>query len=157
MIELTETEQKAQEAGIVLDLDKLSQPSDIIRQIEDTELFELVDRMKKIMLSNNGVGLAAPQIGKHIQMFIFLDGEKIETVMNPEIISKYEQVDCTEEGCLSLPGMFRAVCRPKKITVKYMTIKNNQIEEIERELKDLPAKIFQHEVDHLSGKLCIEI
>jgi peptide deformylase len=110
-----------------------------------------------------GVGLAAPQIGKKLQIFLakFKDFERV--VINPELL-KVEQpkVNSTKtqrnkkeilEGCLSLPYYYGPLKRAGKITVKYMNEKGEKITEV---FKDFNAQIIMHEIDHLNGVLFID-
>ncbi len=112
------------------------------------ELLKLLDDMVPFMRSSHGVGLAAPQIGISGRFFVMDAGDKVRKVINPEIISFGNNQIEMEEGCLSLPGIHRKVRRPKKINVRYT---NESGEVIEEELKNLPARVFQHEFDHLNG------
>ena len=157
MEELTDKEKQAVSTGIVIDREKLSQVSEPISKIDDKELFKLIDRMERIMIANRGIGLAHVQVEPNNpkQIFVMLNPEeRIETVINPEIVKSYWQTECIPEGCLSLPDeKYYNVCRPKKITVKYMTIRNKELEEVETEFRGLFSIIFQHELDHLQGKL----
>lgn len=104
------------------------------------------------MYEHKGVGLAAAQVGVNQQIFVADIGEGPMAIINPKIIKKTGSHKM-EEGCLSIPNIVVKVNRSKKIWVKY-TDENNQI--VERELTDLLAKVFQHEHDHLQGKLIID-
>ena len=123
--------------------------------MDSEELVKIVDQMEKTMLANFGIGLASNQCGLDYQLFIFMDGEGIETVINPEIKKSYWQEDYSKEGCLSFPDKFVTIGRPKKISVRYITLRNGEMELVERDFKDMPAKIFQHEFDHIQGKTII--
>ena len=100
------------------------------------------------MRNARGVGLAAPQIGISGRFFVMDAGDKVRKVINPEIVSFGSNQIEMDEGCLSLPGVHRKVRRPKKINVRYTSETGEVIEE---ELKNLPARVFQHEFDHLNG------
>ena len=112
------------------------------------ELVKLLDEMVPFMRSARGVGLAAPQIGISGRFFVMDAGDKVRKVINPEIVSFGSNQIEMDEGCLSLPGVHRKVRRPKKINVRYTSETGEVIEE---ELKNLPARVFQHEFDHLNG------
>jgi len=105
------------------------------------------------MREDNGIGIAAPQIGilERVIVIDFPDGPQI--YINPEItyrsVSKIE----TEEGCLSVPGVFGLVKRAKKIRIKALTTSG---EKIRLEAKGQLAVVFQHEIDHLDGILFID-
>ena len=123
-------------------------------------LAQLLKDMEETCLSVRGVGLAANQIGLPLRLaIILLPGEKEDdpptkyVLINPEIISKSgEKIE--EEGCLSLPGLWAEVARATDVTVKYLD--ENGREQTKR-ARGLLAKAFQHEVDHLDGKLFIDL
>lgn len=114
------------------------------------ELRKLINDMKKIMHDADGVGLAANQVGLGLSFFVAeLDG-KFYVFFNPEVIKKSEEEDVMEEGCLSIPGKSGEIKRATEITIKGFDRNGKRIKM--RAWGHL-AKIFQHEVDHLSGKL----
>ena len=117
------------------------------------ELCTLLDEMVPFMRGNHGVGLAAPQIGISQRFFVMDAGDKVRKVINPEILSSGNSVAEMEEGCLSVPGIHKKVRRPKRIAVRYL---NEAGETVEEELKDYPARVFQHEFDHLDGVLFVD-
>ncbi len=117
------------------------------------ELYGLLDEMVPFMRENRGVGLAAPQIGQPFRYFVMDAGDKVRKVINPEILSFGNSTAEMEEGCLSVPGIHKRVRRPKRITVRYQ---NESGETVEEELKDYPARVFQHEFDHLDGVLFVD-
>ncbi len=121
---------------------------------------DLFDTVKK----SKGIGLAAPQIGILKRAFVIdtspfsSDQENTTPIceqifINPEILEQSANKIYYEEGCLSIPGIFEEVQRPEKITVRYLDVELNQIEE---ELDGTKARIFQHEFDHLNGILFID-
>lgn len=124
------------------------------------QLPQLLKDMEETCLSVRGVGLAANQIGLPLRLaVILLPGEKEDdpptkyVIINPEIISKRgEKIE--EEGCLSLPGLWAEVPRATDVTVTYLD-ENGQ--EHTKRARGLLAKAFQHEVDHLDGKLFIDL
>lgn len=114
----------------------------------------LVEDMKETMYENNGVGLAAPQVGilKRIFVVDVMDGFGPRVFINPEILElDGEQTD--EEGCLSLPGRHKKVKRANKIRVKALNLEG---EEFELEASELLSRAIQHEYDHLEGVLFID-
>jgi peptide deformylase len=119
----------------------------------DDEFKELLDNMTNVMYKEDGVGLAAPQVGISKRFFIMDDGKKLRKVINPEIVEFIGEDVVYEEGCLSIPGIFINVKRPEGIKVKYIDEEGNEIEE---ELHDYTARIFQHEYDHLEGILFVD-
>ena len=126
-------------------------------------LNELLENMFQTMNHAAGVGLAAPQIGLPIRLFVitldalaeehpeFKDFNKV--YINPEILEESEEEESMEEGCLSLPGVHESVKRPTKIKVKYHDENFLLREEL---LDGFLARVFQHEFDHLEGKLFID-
>lgn len=112
-------------------------------------------KLEKILISfmqkKEGVGIAAPQIGESIQMIICkLDSKKATTMCNPEILSFSKETSFSEEGCLSLPGLWGKVERSNEITCRYQDIKGKSTQ---LKLKGFPARVIQHEKDHLDGIL----
>ena len=119
---------------------------------------KLVDDMWLTLGEASGVGLAAPQIGKNIRMFIVDCTPWAEEVpeladfrrvfVNPEIYERSEQTGLFEEGCLSLPGIHENVSRPVKIRMRYM---DENFVEHDEEFEGYPARVIQHEYDHIEG------
>jgi len=133
--------------------DVLRKKSKEVKNIDD-RLIKLIESMKKTMIYNKGVGLAAVQVGVPKRLFIALnpETEKIITIINPEIVDRNgEEIDM--EGCLSFPEIYFSIKRPKKVTVKGI---NENGEEIIVEDKGLMARCFSHEIDHLDGVLIID-
>lgn len=109
---------------------------------------DLVNRMQTLMHREGGIGLAANQCGERVRMFIMLiDGEFWEC-FNPEIVESNTDLTEFNEGCLSYKGETCIIKRPSIIDVRYYDSKGN--EHVER-LEGLPARCFQHELDHLNG------
>ena len=109
------------------------------------------------MYMDNGIGLAAPQVGISKKIIVvdptFGDDENsLRDMINPEIIETEKECEL-EEGCLSIPGVFEMVTRPEKITVKYHDVDG---EEHRLEADGLLARVIQHEIDHLEGILFID-
>lgn len=124
----------------------------------DEKLKELAKEMFKIMYEFCGVGLAGPQVGKLIRFIVIdcnYDIEDIENtknpiaLVNPEIIEKSEDLEESNEGCLSCPGISAPVMRHTYVKVKYYDLDGKE-QYIEGE--DLLAHCLQHEIDHLDGK-----
>jgi peptide deformylase len=115
---------------------------------------QLMASMVQIMRRANGVGLAAPQLGI-LQRVIVMEPEehKALALANPVIIRR-EGVQISEEGCLSIPGLYGDVQRAQSVIVVGLDRKGRQIEV---ELEGRPAVIAQHEIDHLDGKLFIDL
>ncbi|MBI4744199.1 MAG: peptide deformylase [Actinobacteria bacterium] len=117
----------------------------------DGDLFKLIKDMEETMRASEGIGLAAIQVGILKKLFIYDIGEGLNVCINPEIVLE-EGEETEEEGCLSVPGVKVPIKRFKKVKVRAMDAKGN---EIEITGEDLLARVFQHEIDHLNGILCI--
>ena len=96
------------------------------------------------MFEKNGLGLAAPQIGVNKRVFVMGNQQRSYICVNPEITNS-SGLERDQEGCLSFPGLWLNVERPATITVKYQDI-IGRIQE--HEFTGLPARVFQHELDH---------
>ncbi len=124
-----------------------------VAEITD-EVQEILNNMVETMHDANGVGLAAPQVGINQRFFVIDIGDGVvRKIINPEILEFSDEVTETDEGCLSVPGIYKKVKRAYKIKVSYLNEKNEKIEE---EMTGFLAKAFQHEFDHLTGTLFIE-
>ena len=128
------------------------------------ELPGLIQDMFDTMYAAHGIGLAAPQIGKGIRLFVVdgtsLDEEEEEDMsgfkkvfINPVIIDEEGNPWAFEEGCLSIPNIRENVSRPEKVKIRYFDENWNKKEEAYAGIK---ARIIQHEYDHLDGKLFID-
>ena len=131
-------------------LRKKSQP---VADVFAPEIKKLIPQMIQIMLGHDGVGLAAPQIGRNIRLIVvrYLDGDLV--LINPKICKKSWLKEWDEEGCLSVPGIVGDVKRCKKITVKFLD-ENGKLRQLTGQ--GLLARVIQHEVDHLDGILFID-
>lgn len=122
-------------------------------KIKTAKFQKLISAMFDFMAENNGLGLAAPQIGESIQLCVInFAGDKY-VLINPKIISKSWRKEVCEEGCLSFPNKFIPVKRPRKVTVKALDANGNTFKIT---AEGLLSKAFQHEIDHLNGILFIE-
>jgi len=136
----------------------LRQKSSDIKNIEKEDFF-LAEEMMEIMMSAPGVGLAAYQIGilKKIITVNIQDKEqnidKKYILFNPKIISFSKETIIMEEGCLSIPQQFANIERPKEVKVEYLSEKRKLVKKI---VKGIEARVLQHEIDHLLGKLFID-
>ncbi|MGM0599004.1 MAG: peptide deformylase [Candidatus Rifleibacteriota bacterium] len=129
----------------------LRKESEEISEINE-EIEKLVEDMFETMYDSNGVGLAAPQVGKNIRLCVIDTGDDPLIFINPEIIKKSgKEVD--DEGCLSLPGLSEKVARATTVVARATDIDGS---EFEIEAEGLLARAIQHELDHLDGVLFID-
>ena len=117
------------------------------------DIAALLKDMEDTVKAADGLGLAAPQIGRSLRLCLAKIGGKLTALVNPDITWKSAETATAEEGCLSLPGLWRDVVRPTSIVVTFMDAKGKPQE---RKLTDLDARVVQHEVDHLEGKLIVD-
>jgi peptide deformylase len=127
------------------------------RDVEDfdDDLASLVERMRHLLHDANGLGLAATQVGVLRRVFLFLPDPEEEAValVNPKLVAPSEERVSDEEGCLSLQGVVIPVERHERITVEATDPEGN---DVRLELEGLPARIAQHELDHLDGVLILD-
>jgi peptide deformylase len=127
------------------------------------ELQKLIANMFETMYNAEGVGLAAPQIGRSIRLLV-LDADTLSddypeckvfkrAMINPEIVEKSDETIVQEEGCLSFPGIHEKVSRAAEIRVRYLDEHFTPREEI---LKGFAARVVQHEYEHLEGGMFID-
>jgi peptide deformylase len=116
------------------------------------EIRRLISFLAQAMYENNGVGLAANQIGLDLCMAVVDAGQGIKVLINPKVIKEEGQVK-DEEGCLSLPGVFFKIMRPKFIEIEGL---DRFGKPIKIKARDLEARVICHEIDHLNGKLIID-
>lgn len=114
------------------------------------DILTLLHDMEGAMEKAEGVGLAAPQVGLALRVCIAVLHGKVIAFINPNIIWRSREEETAEEGCLSLPDTWVPVPRACAITVRFQ---NRKGKEEERKLENLPARILQHEIDHLEGIL----
>ena len=108
---------------------------------------EMIESLKNS--KPKGIGLAAPQIGELLRIIIVHVGEGILVMINPRILSS--EGECLfKEGCLSIPGLFANISRPKKIKVRCLNLKGDPVT---LDADDVLARVILHEIDHLDGKL----
>lgn len=131
----------------------LREKSQVVSNVFNTEIQELVSQMIETMLAKDGVGLAAPQIGKNICLTVINHKDNVLVIFNPQITKKSWLKEWDEEGCLSVPGKFGEVKRHRKMKINF-TDKEGQKQVLEA--KGLLARVIQHEIDHLNGILFID-
>ena len=113
----------------------------------------LINDMLDTMYEAMGIGLAAPQVGILKRIVVIDVGDGPIVMLNPQIIEQSGE-QTGEEGCLSVPGKAGVVTRPNYVKVKAL---NEEMEEIELEGEGLLARAFCHEIDHLEGKMYVEL
>jgi len=122
----------------------------------DVNLQQLIDDMLETMYEAPGIGLAATQVNEHQQLLVIdisEDKDQPLVFINPEITVLDEELESYDEGCLSVPGYFEAVTRPRRVRVEALD-RNGKSFSLEDE--GLLAICIQHEVDHLNGKLFVD-
>lgn len=119
----------------------------------DGKVVRLVDDMfDTLRATDNGAALAAPQIGVQKQIFVGEVDEREIVVINPEIVESRDEW-VYEEGCLSIPGIYVEIVRPKEVLLRGLDLQGNPVEV---EADEFEARLFQHELDHLHGVLMFE-
>ncbi|MBI4257162.1 peptide deformylase [Candidatus Uhrbacteria bacterium] len=141
----------------------IKNPSDLLRkksepvskeELAGKEIQTLIDDLLDSMRLENGIGIAAPQIGVHKRVIIVDDGKGPAAYVNPEITARsIRKGHFIEEGCLSVPGIWGYVTRHKVVKVRAL---DRNGERVALKVKDLTSVIFQHEIDHLDGILFID-
>ncbi|EES03332.1 hypothetical protein BDA96_03G251900 [Sorghum bicolor] len=121
----------------------------------DANLRALADEMFDVMYKTDGIGLSAPQVGVNVQLMVFnpagVKGEGEEIVLvNPVVYKSAKRLLVFEEGCLSFPGIYGNVLRPESVKIEAQDVTGAKIKV---KLSGLPARVFQHEFDHLLGIL----
>jgi peptide deformylase len=132
-------------------LHKVAKP---VLEVND-EIRQLIDDMAETMYAAPGIGLAATQVDRHIQVIVIdisKEQDDLLVLINPNIVAKSGLQD-HEEGCLSVPGVYETVTRAEKITVEALD-RNGEKFKLEADL--LLAVCIQHEMDHLLGKVFVE-
>jgi len=121
-------------------------PSDYFTGVGAYYANALLDTMRK----NNGMGLAAPQVGNNVRLFVMRDKRDEFICMNPFITAHAKSFDTDIEGCLSFPGIYVPIKRYSAVVVGYYDIHGKLVEET---LEGKWGRCFQHELDHLNGNL----
>lgn len=129
----------------------LASKADVVENI-DGKLVRLVDNMLQAMYRAPGLGLAAPQIGVQKQVFVYDVDEQPVALINP-VIKESDGEWVYDEGCLSIPGLYVEIVRPKTVLLEAVDLEGNTVS---IEADELLARLFQHELDHLNGVLMFE-
>lgn len=141
----------------------LTQVADPVTEIGDPSLQALIDGMLLTLQESNGVGLAAPQVGCLVQVIIVASRPNLRypqapqmdplVMINPRLLAASPQQVWGWEGCLSVPDQRGLVARSRQVEVAYFT-RQGHLARVE--WQDFPARIFQHEYDHLLGRVFLE-
>ena len=126
-------------------------------EVVTPEIDTLIDDMIETMYAAPGIGLAAPQVGISLKVFVIdlslgKDPAGLKVMLNPEFVQR-EGMQLEEEGCLSIPGFTATVARPKRVVVRGL---DRQLDEYTIEGTGLLARALQHEVDHLNACLFVD-
>lgn len=131
----------------------LRQKAQPVEEIND-EIRQLANDMLETMIDADGVGLAAPQIGRSIRMFVIMADDDVKRVfINPQIIKTSNEVGPYDEGCLSIPQVYETIVRPLQVTVQAYDENGKRFT---LDADGLLARCIQHENDHLDGVLYID-
>ena len=126
----------------------------------DDELREFAESMIEMMREEQGIGLAAPQVGSKTRVIVALQMEDVDDIdadalilVNPRVVSKSRETWTFDEGCLSIPGISAPVIRPKEVEVEYQNLGGEK-----KTLTDdfIFGRILLHEIDHLNGVLFVD-
>jgi peptide deformylase len=127
------------------------------REVEsyDDDLARLIERLEHLLRDANGLGLAATQVGVLRRVFLFLPDVEQDAVplVNPRFVEGSDERASDDEGCLSLQGVVIPVERHERVTIEATDPEGN---DVKLELEGLPARIAQHELDHLDGVLILD-
>ena len=133
--------------------ENLRKKSEPVTEVND-DIRQLALDMFETMIELDGVGLAAPQVGKNIRMFVLIADDDVRRVfINPQIIKTSQETGEYDEGCLSIPQVYETIVRPVAVTVQAL---NENGKPFVLEADGLLARIIQHEYDHLEGILYID-
>ena len=136
-------------------------PFDIeeFKKQEKISVTEFCNNMFETMVKYGGIGLSANQVGKPYRMFVMGDNPNIEkgkkwVCINPEVTNVSKDTIRYKEGCLTFPFLFLDIERPQKVKVRYL---NEQLETVEEEFDGIVSRCYQHELDHMYGKVFTEL
>jgi peptide deformylase len=124
-----------------------------VEEIATPEFQAYLDALIQTMIESDGVGIASPQIGRNIRAVVVQMPQGPECFMNPVITKRSDAMVESEEGCLSVPGDYGIVMRHKRVSVDAV---NRHGRRVSLDLKNFPAIVFQHEIDHVNGILYID-
>ncbi|HWR01225.1 MAG TPA: peptide deformylase [Chlorobaculum sp.] len=141
----------------------LRQVSRSIAGLEEPAIRSLGEDLLETAIHSNGVGIAAPQVFESLRMIVIASRPSVryprapelppEVMVNPELLWASDEKESGWEGCLSIPGLRGLVPRHHRVGVKYFTLDGQEHEVV---FEGFPARVFQHEFDHLQGKMFID-
>jgi peptide deformylase len=153
-------------SGPVLTLDDpilRQRAAPVVGPSDDPTLQALIDHLLATVRSANGVGIAAPQLGSSLRVVVVASRPNLrypyaplmapEVLINPRLVARSEDLEAGWEGCLSVPGVRGRVRRHRTVTVEYC---DRQGQPQRREWEGFVARIVQHEIDHLDGKVFLD-
>ena len=138
---------------VVVPQKTLREPSKEIPNVTDPQFKALVPQMIETMFKEDGVGLAAPQIGINVRLIVVSTKDGPLVCFNPVVIKRSWSTSLLQEGCLSVPGYYGKVRRHRRVEVAFT---NEEGKQLKLAAHGLLAQIFQHEVDHIDGVLYVD-
>ena len=130
----------------------LTQKAKRVASIDDT-IRNFCASMIETMIANDGIGLAANQVGVLKRIIVVLDGQDVKVMINPEILNCSDTKVIMDEGCLSIPETYLKIARPETVRVKYRDLRGKPHAEL---YHGLTARVIMHEIEHLDGVLMVE-
>lgn len=127
----------------------LREKADPVKEIDET-ITSLVNGMVEAMFKAEGLGLAATQVGRPLNIFVMNVEDDFHVFLNPKLLDTSEKEETLEEGCLSVPGVNAEITRPDRVVVEGIDLDGNQFK-LTRE--GTAARVIHHEMDHLRGVL----
>lgn len=124
-----------------------------LQELQTPTMQSLLADMSETMFAEDGIGLAAPQIGVSQRIFVVATKDGAKAFINPKIVKQSFLSIVMEEGCLSIPGVFGTVKRPRRVTIEALDASGKPFS---LPAEGLLARIVQHEMDHLNGVLFID-
>jgi peptide deformylase len=131
----------------------LRKKAESIKDPLDSDIQKFIPNLIDMMFKEDGIGIAAPQVGMSIQMIVVNHKNDPLVLLNPRVKSKSIRTEIAEEGCLSVPGIFGLVKRSKKAKIEAL---NKDGKQVTIKAEGLLARVLLHEIDHLNGILFID-